>query len=76
MARTALILAGVRPGVDPLAEFAGVSHKALIPVGGVPMLERVVAALRASGRIDRIAVSIDKPKLVTLPDVEVLKSGA
>ncbi|MFD1702316.1 NTP transferase domain-containing protein [Methylopila henanensis] len=75
MTRTALVLAGVRPGRDPLAEFAGVSHKALIPIGGTPMLERVIAALRASGRIDRIAVSIDRPELVTLPGVEVLRSS-
>ena len=67
---TALVLAGVRPGGDPLAEFAGVSHKALIPIGGVAMLDRVVDALRASGRIDRIVVSIDRPELVTRPDGE------
>lgn len=72
---TALVLAGVRPGGDPLADFAGVSHKALIPIGGVAMLDRVVNALKASGRIDRIVVSIDRPELVTRSDVEVLRSG-
>lgn len=76
MTRTALVLAGVRPGRDALADFAGVSHKALIEIGGTTMLERVVRALRESGRIDRIAVSIDRPELVTLPDVEVLTSAA
>lgn len=75
MTRTALVLAGVRPGPDALAEFAGVSHKALIAIGGKPMLERVVEALRASGRIDRIAVSIDRPELVQIPGVEVLRSA-
>lgn len=72
---SALVLAGTRKGGDKLAEFAGVSHKALIPIGGVPMLERVVAALRASGRIDRILVSINKPKFVTVEGVETLKSA-
>lgn len=75
MSRAALVLAGVRPGRDPLAEFAGVTHKALIPIGGVTMLERVVAALRESGRIDRIVVSIDRPELATLEGVEVLRSA-
>jgi GTP:adenosylcobinamide-phosphate guanylyltransferase len=76
MTRTALVLAGVRPGGDALADFAGVSHKALIPIGGTPMLERVVGALRASGRIDRIVVSIDRPELVSIEGVEVLRSAA
>jgi GTP:adenosylcobinamide-phosphate guanylyltransferase len=44
---TALVLAGSRKEGDPLAAAAGVSHKALIPVGGQPMLERVVSALAA-----------------------------
>lgn len=75
MTRTALVLAGVRPGRDALADFAGVTHKALIPIGGVPMVERVIVALRDSGRIDRIVVSIDRPELIDLPGVEVLKSS-
>ena len=52
----ALVLAGARPGPDPLAAYAGVSHKALIPIGGTPMLARVVGALRAAG-VARVAVS-------------------
>lgn len=72
---TALVLAGTRKGGDPLAEFAGVTHKALIPIGGVPMLERVVDALKASGRIDRIVVSIDRPRLIRIPGVEVIRSA-
>jgi len=43
---TALVLAGSRPGGDPLAAAAGVTHKALIEVGGKPLLARVVGALR------------------------------
>ncbi len=49
MTSSVLILAGQRAGVtDPLCEAAGVSHKAEIPIAGVPMLERVVTALRAA----------------------------
>jgi len=56
MSVTALILAGSRPGGDPFAEQMGVAHKALIEVGGTPMLERVVRALRLAG-CPRILVS-------------------
>jgi len=42
----ALVLAGSRPGGDPLARELGVTHKALIEVGGKPLLTRVFAALR------------------------------
>jgi len=50
MTQAVLILAGQRAGVvDPLCESAGVSHKAEIPVAGVPMLERVVDAVRRAG---------------------------
>ncbi|WP_298911665.1 nucleotidyltransferase family protein [uncultured Algimonas sp.] len=44
-----VILAGQRPGRDALCEQAGVAYKADIPVGGVPMVDRVAHALRAAG---------------------------
>ncbi len=60
---TALVLAGQRKGgPDPMAAAAGVSHKALLPVAGVPMLLRVVSALRASPAVGRVAVSIEAPE--------------
>lgn len=52
----ALVLAGSRPGVDPLAAYAGTADKAMILVGGQTMLARVVEALRAAGAT-RIVVS-------------------
>ncbi len=61
---TALVLAGARPGGDPLADFAGVSHKALIDIHGLAMIERVILALTASTRVQRIVVSIDRPEIV------------
>ncbi len=45
-----------------MAAAAGVSHKALLPVAGAPMLLRVVSALRASPAVGRIAVSIEAPE--------------
>lgn len=53
----ALILAGSRGGVDPLAAYAGVSHKALILLDGETLLARVASALREAGA-DVIAVSV------------------
>lgn len=61
---TALVLAGERSGGDALARGAGVSHKALIEVGGVPMLVRVVSCLAATGRVGRVVVSSASPGLL------------
>lgn len=53
---TALVLAGQRPGVDPVAAHFGLTAKALIPVAGEAMLSRVLRALAASPHITRIIV--------------------
>lgn len=68
-ALTALVLAGTRPGGDPLAAHAGVSHKALIDIAGVSMLQRVLGALAAVPAVARIVVAIERPDIVAaLPD--------
>jgi len=65
---TALVLAGQRPGVDRLAAHFGREAKALIPVGGEPMLGRVLRALAASPEITRIIVlAQDAPALLADP---------
>lgn len=70
---TALVLAGQRAAGEPVAAAVGLSHKCLVPVAGVPMLVRVVAALDASVFIERIAISIEDPDLVqTLPELSAL----
>lgn len=63
---TALVLAGRRGGADdPLAPVLGdAPHRALLDVAGIPMLVRVVRALRAAGRIGRVFVSIDRPEVL------------
>ncbi|MFS0773838.1 nucleotidyltransferase family protein [Sphingomonas sp. 1P08PE] len=64
MTPAALILAGSRPGArDPVADYAGVPHKALIELAGATLLARVAMALRGAG-IDRIAVSADHPAVI------------
>ena len=45
---TALILAGMRPGTDPVAEAAGVACKSFAPIDGQPMVLRVLDALASS----------------------------
>lgn len=57
MSFAALVLAGSRAGVDPVAAYAGVSDKALIALNGETMLAHVIQALRAAGA-SRIAVSV------------------
>ncbi len=61
---TAVVLAGSRGPGEPLAVYAGVSHKALIEVGGRPMVERVVAALSAVAAVRTIVVLIERPELL------------
>ncbi len=56
-----LVLAGRRGAEDPLARVTGASHRALVPVHGIPMLLRVVHALREARSVGSIAVSIDDP---------------
>ena len=65
MSLSALVLAGSRGGGDPVALAEGVAHKALVEVGGTPMLVRVIAALQAAG-IARIAVAADDPEVIAL----------
>ena len=58
MTKAVLILAGQREGVvDPLCEAAGVSHKAEIPIAGMPMLDRVIGALTDAGLADKLYIS-------------------
>ena len=56
----ALILAGSRGGVDPVAAYAGVSHKALIALAGETLLARVARAVHAAGCAE-VAVSASDP---------------
>jgi len=69
----ALILAGSRGPDDPMAQAAGVSHKALLPVAGVPMLLRVVEALRATSGIRRVYICIEDERVVfRIPALQAL----
>ena len=70
MTFTAVVLAGSRPGRDVFAESFGTDLKALIPVGGEPMVARPVRALLASGSVGKILVLSQAPQRIAavLPD--------
>ena len=53
---SAIILAGSRPGGDPVAESEGLSSKALVDIGGRTALDRVIDALEAAP-VARIVVA-------------------
>jgi len=78
---TALVLAGSRPGPDAFATSHGTDLKALIPVGGVPMVARPVAALLGAAEIGSVRVLAQQVERIAavLPDdprVSVERSGA
>ena len=54
---TALVLAGDRGPDDPVAQATGAGCKALSPVGGTPMLLRVLDALSQSEEIGTTVLS-------------------
>ena len=60
---TALILAGQRPGVDPLAAHFGTEWKALVAIAGAPMLDHVARTLLACPEVDRIVIAAQRPDL-------------
>lgn len=60
---TAILLAGSRPGADPLADAAGVRFKTLMPVAGVAMINHVARTLAGHPRIGRLLVLVQQPDL-------------
>ena len=55
-----VVLAAQRDGrLDPLAAEAGVTHKCLVPIGGLPLLAHVLSALAEVGDIDSIRISVE-----------------
>ncbi len=71
---TALIMAGKRSGaLDPLAERAGVAQKCVVPVLGIPMVERVAKQVAACERIGAIRIVAHEPdEIAALPTIAAL----
>ncbi len=70
---TALVLAGERGAHDPLTEPSGVPCKALVPVGGIPMILRVLDALGHSREVGPILLS--GPAQAQLEQASELQEG-
>ncbi|MBB6427578.1 nucleotidyltransferase family protein [Sphingopyxis sp. JAI128] len=78
----AIILAGSRPGPDPLLMDSSVSTKALLSIAGRAMLVHVAAALRASPEVGAITVLgqnsaglAAEPGLAGFADLHFVDSG-
>lgn len=60
---TVILLAGARPIADPLAQAAGVPVKPLVPVAGLPMIDRPARALLAHPAVRRVIILTQRPDL-------------
>lgn len=60
----AIVLAGSRPGGDPLADAAHVPTKALVPIAGKPMIDHVVRALIDHPRIGTVRLMAQSPGIL------------
>lgn len=76
MSWTAILLAGQRPGVDPLAEHFGETWKAQVKIAGEAMLSRVAKTLLATPGIDRIVVLAQEPEALFTGDCAWLAGEA
>lgn len=75
---SALILAAQREGrIDPLAAAHGITHKCMVPVAGMPLIEHVVHTLATCPDIGEVLISIENPAVIDeIPAVRpYLKSG-
>jgi GTP:adenosylcobinamide-phosphate guanylyltransferase len=78
---TAIVLAGSRPGGDPLARAFGTDLKALVPVGGKPMVRWPVEALLGCDRFAEVRVLAEEQERIAEalpadPRLVVAASGA
>ncbi|WP_162789193.1 MULTISPECIES: NTP transferase domain-containing protein [Sphingomonas] len=77
---TAILLAGSRPGGDPLSRSLGVDYKPLLPVAGEPMVLRPLRALLSAPEIGGVRVLTQQTErlasvLPTDPRVQLAPSG-
>lgn len=74
---TAIILAGKRPGVDPVAAAEGQTYKALVNVCDAPMVTHVVAALGQSPHIGAIVIvaELEPARVEEIPGLTAAAGG-
>ncbi|MEQ1687185.1 MAG: nucleotidyltransferase family protein [Sphingopyxis sp.] len=78
---TAIILAGQRPGTDPLASHYGEAYKALVRIAGEPMVTHVVRTMYSVPVVGRIIVLAQQPDVLAAAvaaggGADILPSGA
>ena len=73
---TAIVLAGSRPGEDPLARRFGLPLKALVPALGEPMVGRVVRTLLECSSVARVLILLQEPQRLATDELEWLSSDA
>lgn len=62
---TVLIMAANRHGINNrIARLGGTTHKCVVPVAEVPMIERVVRTVEDWGRAKRVIISIENPAVL------------
>lgn len=66
---TAILLAGSRPGGDPLAQAHGEQFKARIPIAGEAMIARMVRSLAAVEAVGRIVILAQTPEAIVAGDL-------
>ena len=72
---TAILLAGSRPGADPLAQAAHVAVKPLVPVAGEPMINYPARALLAHRAISRVVILTQDPALYAVDPATAWLAG-
>lgn len=74
-----LIMAANRHGIEnPVARLGNATHKCIVPIAGIPMIDRVLKILAAWGKARRVLISIeDEAVLQQAPyAAELLNAGA
>ncbi len=61
---TAIVLAGQRPGIDGLAAYFGETYKALVTIGGEPMVTHVVRTISGCPSVAHIVVLAQDPPVI------------
>jgi len=74
---TVLIMAANRHGINNrVARMAGTTHKCVVPIAGVAMIERVLNTVKAWGRAKHILISLEDPAVLdAVPNVAAMRDS-
>lgn len=69
-----MLLAGQRPGIDPLAAAYGESFKALVSIGGKSMVCRVTETLLSVPSVSKVVILAQQPEVLLQGDLGAYRS--